>query len=252
MASYRGEMTAGRVIGPLLVALLATGAASAGGRPDLVETAVGVSQNGTSLRVRDAIRNAGTAIAPRSRASYYLGKRRLGGRTVPSLAPGAISRRTTTLTIPATVPPASYRLRACADRKARVTESNERNNCRIALGRVRAGDLTPPSFAGLVQVTTCIPGPIGGGRSSRYVLKWAAARDDVTPTSEIVYDVYQATTAGGEDFDTPTYTTKAGATSFTTPLLPTDTPYYFVVRARDRAGNRSRTPIERMGVNLCL
>src|SRR6266545_3343391 len=99
MASYRDEMTAARVIGALLAALLATGAASAGGRPDLVETAVDVSQNGTSLRVRDAIRNAGTAIAPRSRASYYLGKRRLGGRTVPSLAPGAISRRTTTLTI---------------------------------------------------------------------------------------------------------------------------------------------------------
>jgi hypothetical protein len=39
---------------------------------------------------------------------------------------------------------------------------------------------------------------------------------------------------------------------FTTPLLPTNTTYYFVVRARDRAGNRDANTIERMGVNICL
>ena len=118
--------------------------------------------------------------------------------------------------------------------------------------RVRVDDTTPPSFAGVVQVTTCIPGPIGGDRSSHYFLKWTSARDDVTPVSEIVYDIYQSTTAGGEDFATPTYTTKAGATSFTTPLLRTDTAYYFVVRARDKAGNRSATTVERMGVSICV
>jgi CARDB len=244
-------MTAGRVIGPMLVALLAAAAASAGGRADLVETTVSVSQDGASLRVRDSVRNTGTAVAPRSRASFYLGTRRIGGRTIPSLQPGELSRRSTRLPIPASIPAGLYRLRACVDPLARIPESNERNNCRASVQRVRL-DRAPPSFAGLEQVTTCIAGPIGGhDRTSHYFLKWAAARDDVTPAAGIVYDVYRATTAGGEDFARPTYTTAAGVTSFTTPLLPTDTAYYFVVRARDRAGNRSATTIERMGVNIC-
>ena len=50
----------------------------------------------------------------------------------------------------------------------------------------------------------------------------------------------------------PTYTTGPGAVSFSTPLLPDDRAYYFVVRARDRAGNRDRNLVERRGTNLCL
>jgi len=52
-----------------------------------------------------------------------------------------------------------------------------------------------------------------------------------------VYDVYQATTPGGEDFSRPTYTPPPGATSFVTPEVPDDSAYYFVVRARDVAGD---------------
>ena len=121
----------------------------------------------------------------------------------------------------------------------------------VSAGAVRE-DRTPPRFAGLESAVTCIPGPIGGGRTSAYTLRWDPASDNRTPTRRIVYDVYQATTAGGEDFSTPTYTTDPGATSFTTPLLPTDKVFYFVVRARDRAGNRDSNAVERDGQNLCL
>jgi hypothetical protein len=114
-----------------------------------------------------------------------------------------------------------------------------------------AGDRTPPKFAGLKSATTCIPGPIGGGRTTSYHLSWDRATDDVTLSSEIVYDVYQATTPGGEDFSVPTYRTPPGATSFDTPQLPTDETFYFVVRARDQAGNRDSNTVERQGVNLC-
>jgi DNA-binding beta-propeller fold protein YncE len=113
-------------------------------------------------------------------------------------------------------------------------------------------DRTPPTFAGLESATTCIPGPIGGGTSSTYHLGWDPASDNVTPSSEIVYDVYHATKPGGEDFSTPTYTTPAGATSFTTPPLPADKTHYFVVRARDQAGNRDSNAVERAGQNLCV
>ena len=123
----------------------------------------------------------------------------------------------------------------------------------IASGPAEAkrSDNTPPNFAGLKTATTCIPGPIGGGRTTSYHLSWDPASDDVTPQKKIVYDVYQATTSGGEDFSTPTYTTGPGATSFATPPLTTDAQFYFVVRARDQAGNSDANKVEREGQNLC-
>ena len=113
-------------------------------------------------------------------------------------------------------------------------------------------DHIPPTFAGLKSATTCIPGPIGPGRTTSYHLRWNPATDNVTPSSKIVYDVYQARRSGGEDFSTPTYTTPAGVTSFDTPPLPADKYFYFVVRARDQAGNRDSNTVERRGVNLCV
>jgi hypothetical protein len=113
-------------------------------------------------------------------------------------------------------------------------------------------DTTPPTFAGLASATTCIPGPIGGGTTTSYRLSWEPATDNRTPVSRIVYDVYQATAAGGEDFSVPTYTTRPGASSFDTPQLPTEQTFYFVVRARDKAGNSDSNKVERQGVNLCV
>ena len=121
----------------------------------------------------------------------------------------------------------------------------------VALARIASPDRTPPKFAGLESATTCIPGPIGG-QSASYRLRWAMATDDVTPSNKIVYDIYQATMPGGEDFSSATYTTRRGDTTFTTPPLPADTTFYFVVRARDRAGNRDSNQVERQGVNLCV
>jgi hypothetical protein len=113
-------------------------------------------------------------------------------------------------------------------------------------------DNIPPSFAGLKSATTCIPGPIAGGRTTSYNLSWDPATDNVTPSKRIVYDVYQAETSGGEDFSTPTYTTSAGATLFATPPLPAEKYFYFVVRARDQAGNSDTNTVEREGQNLCV
>jgi hypothetical protein len=128
--------------------------------------------------------------------------------------------------------------------------------CACALGSSAAGavrsDHTPPAFAGLKSATTCIPGPIGGGRTTSYRLAWAPARDNVTAPARIRYDVYQATAPGGERFSAPTYTSARGKTALTTPPLDTGKTYYFVVRARDAAGNRDRNRRERAAANLCL
>jgi hypothetical protein len=113
-------------------------------------------------------------------------------------------------------------------------------------------DQAPPKFAGLETATTCIPGPIGDGTTASYNLSWEPATDNFSPSRRIVYDVYQAGTSGGEDFSTPTYTTPAGATAFTTPPLPANKPVYFIVRAMDQAGNRDSNSVEREGQNLCV
>jgi hypothetical protein len=118
--------------------------------------------------------------------------------------------------------------------------------------QARHRDQTPPTFAGVKSATTCIPGPIGEGRTGTFHLSWEAATDNVTPPSKIIYNVYQATTAGGEDFSQPTYTTAPGATSFDTPQLSSVKTFYFVVRARDEAGNEDSNKVERQGQNLCV
>jgi hypothetical protein len=120
-----------------------------------------------------------------------------------------------------------------------------------ALARLASPDRAPPTFAGLKSATTCVPGPISG-QSASYQLSWDPATDDVTPPKMIVYDIYQATKSSGEDFSTPTYTVRRGAIAFTTPRLPADQPFYFVVRARDRAGNRDSNQTERKGLNVCV
>jgi len=113
-------------------------------------------------------------------------------------------------------------------------------------------DQIPPAFAGLTSATTCVPGPISPGQSVSYTLIWDPASDNTTPPKKIVYEIYQAIKPGGEDYTAATYFADPGATRFTTPALPVDQSVYFVVRARDRAGNRDGNQVERQGVNICL
>jgi hypothetical protein len=81
-------------------------------------------------------------------------------------------------------------------------------------------------------------------------LSWGAASDDVTASAGIVYLVYMSTSAGGEDFTKPTATTAAGATTFRVGGLAAGTHYYFVVRARDQAGNADANVVERSATPL--
>jgi hypothetical protein len=87
-------------------------------------------------------------------------------------------------------------------------------------------------------------------RGAPYVLRWNAATDPVTPSTHIVYDIFQAVSPGAEKYDTPTYTTSAGATSFTTPVMA-GAAVYFVVRARNEAGHEDTNTVERQGVSAC-
>jgi len=98
-------------------------------------------------------------------------------------------------------------------------------------------DSIPPTFAGLETANVL--------SSTSVLLSWSPATDNVTSQTNVVYLIYQATSPSGEVYTSPTYTTAAGATSFTVAGLTPGTTYYFVARAMDEAGNIDSNTIER-------
>jgi hypothetical protein len=114
-----------------------------------------------------------------------------------------------------------------------------------------SGDTTPPSFGGLQSAFACTPGPQRPGQTTPFRLSWQPATDNLTPSSQIVYDIYLASMPAGENFSTPTWTTAPGATTFTTPGLSSHGSFYFVVRARDSAGNEDQNTVEVHGNDPC-
>ena len=109
-----------------------------------------------------------------------------------------------------------------------------------------------PSFAGLQSASACTAGPQQPGQTTPFTLTWKAATDRLTPSAQIVYEVFVSSTPGGENFSKPTWTTAPGATSFRTPGLAAHGTFYFVVRARDGAGNLDANTVEVRGVDPCL
>ena len=113
-------------------------------------------------------------------------------------------------------------------------------------------DRTPPAFGGLERATACTPGPQRPGQTTPYHLSWQPAHDERTPPAAIVYDVYYSPAPGGESFSRPSWVTSPGVTTFATPGLPSHAAAYFVVRARDAAGNEDTNTHEVAGVDPCL
>jgi chitodextrinase len=116
------------------------------------------------------------------------------------------------------------------------------NAVEVSATTLTGNDTTPPTFAGLVSAQATAPNEVE--------LSWAAASDDLSAAAAIVYLVYTSTSAGGEDFHAATATTAAGATSLRVRGLTAGTRYYFVVRARDQAGNLDGNVVERAATAL--
>src|SRR3954452_23644593 len=95
------------------------------GRADLTVSGVSATRAGKRLLVTDTVRNLGTKRTPRTRVEYRLvgpaGRTRvLATHTVPALVPGRASQGRARMT----VPPSSFRVRACVDDARRVPESD--------------------------------------------------------------------------------------------------------------------------------
>ncbi|MGE3540790.1 MAG: CARDB domain-containing protein [Candidatus Tectimicrobiota bacterium] len=103
---------------------------------------------GSSFQVTETVSNQGTLTASASTTRYYLSPDPVksstdtlltGTRAVPSLAPGAASTGTASVTIPTSTLQGTYFVLACADATNTVVESNENNNCRATTGTVQVG-----------------------------------------------------------------------------------------------------------------
>lgn len=114
------------------------------------------------------------------------------------------------------------------------------------------GDTQPPGFSGLDRAVACTPGAQRPGETTPFSLRWQSATDNRTPASHLVYDIYIASAPGAENLLRPSWSTSPGATTFRTPGLPSHGVVYFVVRARDQAGNEDGNRVERAGVDPCL
>jgi hypothetical protein len=94
-------------------------------------------------------------------------------------------------------------------------------------------DTDPPTFGGVTGATDATTG-------GTVDLTWSAATDPSTP---ITYNIYWATTPGGQNFGTPDQTSSSGTGDSVTGLT-NDQIYYFVVRAEDSATNEDTNTTE--------
>jgi hypothetical protein len=121
--------------------------------------------------------------------------------------------------------------------RAKDEAGNEDDNT-IEVSATTGANPIPPTFAGISAFT-------GDPEARTVTLTWLAATDVATPTNAILYDVYESTTMGGEDFTKPpAATSMPGATSIMLSDLPPNETIYFVVRARDEDGNRDSNVVE--------
>ncbi|MGH7268702.1 MAG: CARDB domain-containing protein, partial [Candidatus Rokuibacteriota bacterium] len=237
--------------------------------PDLAVTAVSAptaAGAGGAVVVTDTTTNQGGGAAAASTTRVYLssdagwdgGDTLLGSRAVPTLAPGAASAGSTSVTIPAGTAGGSYFLVARADGASVVIELNEANNAAarpIQIGPdLVVSALATPATAGAgaaigVTDTTANQGAGGAGASTtRFYLSTDPVLDggDVLLGGRTVPGL-----AGGAS--------STGSTSVTLPAgLATGT-YYVIARAdgdgavaETAEGNNLRTASLQIGPDLVV
>ncbi len=127
------------------------------------------------------------------------------------------------------------------------SNTNHTVNVLAGLQTVGGSSMTPMSFSFTTANTadTTLPGAPGALATGATTVNtidtsWTTGSDNVTTNGNLVYDIYISTTAGQTNFAVDPYrSTAGGALTFTVNALSSHTIYYFVIRTRDQAGNRS-------------
>lgn len=142
-----------------------TGMLSANLEVTWVSGAPAVVAQGGTLTITDTTANTGyVSVGETSTTRFYLSTDttitaadiQIGQRTVPNIVAGRADGGTTTVVIPATVPPGLYYVGACADAPGAIFESNESDNCMASGPTIRVTEpVVAPSAPGdLAQLRT--------------------------------------------------------------------------------------------------
>jgi subtilase family serine protease len=168
--------------------------------PDLAVTAATAPARvaaGSSIDVTETTQNIGTGNAGASATGFYLSTNtlldasdvRFGTRTVPALAPGASSARTTTVTLPA-VSAGTWYLLVNADDDRTITETLETNNTR-AVSLLVGPDLSVSTFTApftVVKGSTLTVGDsvknIGAADAAASVIRFYLSTDALFSTND--------------------------------------------------------------------
>jgi subtilase family serine protease len=209
--------------------------------PDLTvtaATALAVGGAGLSITVSDTTTNGGGGTAGASTTRVYLSTNYswdaadvpLQGRSVPALAPGAVSSGSTLVTIPTGTATGTYYLIARADGLENVPESSETNNTRSTIMRVGpdlvVSALSGPAAAGpgtaiaVSETTTNSGGGAAGASSTRFYLSTNYLLDG----GDIAFDARSV----------PPLASGAGHAATTTVTMPSALApglYYLIARA---------------------
>lgn len=218
--------------------------------PDLVVASLSdpphLAVPGTAFQVTDTVRNEGTAPAGSSAVGYWLSpvpardpaaRRLLPNRAVGTLAVGATSTGTVTLTVPA-LAIGSYYLVACADVGSVIDESSELDNCAAA-----AGTLTIPIADLSIAALGDPPAHVEAGDGFPLAEATANSGNLAAPPSETRFALSPDPLPGGDLSLLATRSVpqvEAGASSAGTSRLVVDlaTPPgdYFVIACADAGG----------------
>lgn len=141
----------------------------------------------------------------------------------------------TSFEIPALTPATFYYVAVRARDIAGLTDVNTKS-----LTTATKSDDDAPTFVGITSIK--------GLSATSLQVSWAEA-NDASPSNSLVYDIFLATTAGGQNFSFPTRSVK-GLTSATFTGLSRDREYFAVVYVSDPDDNVNDTAKEASGSTL--
>ncbi len=206
------------------------------GQPDLVVSVLTVpatAGEGAVITVTDVTRNNGAVAAGASTTSFYLSTDNkleasdpfLGSRAVPALDPGQENTIDTPLTLPSTLPPATYFLFAKADGDDVIGESLESNN-KTKKTIVIGTDLTVSSIfvtsSGLTMTVTDTTRNAGGAAAAASTTKFFFSG----PTGEVLLGSRSVASlaAGAESTASTDFPIPSGTPPAATPSSPARMP----------------------------